>query len=419
MDTHIPANTNSNTVATEFELFFQNLLTDISNIPECEPSKIKTKLRSTSEKYPKVKVPYKHRKIVLELSKNENIVILKQDKGRRVAVMDKHKYIGKHMSLLTIKQFKQVDSDPTKTLDSKLQRWLRKLKSKLSPYEYKKWYSTGSSPGNFYGTEKLHKLPANGKIDNLPIRSIVSNINTAATYQLAKHLSKVLSPLRESEHSIKSTNDFIRQINKELIPAGYEMVSFDVEWLFTNVPLNRTIDLILRRIYDHKELETSITKSEMKEMPTLCTKNVHFTYNRKIFVQTDGVAMGSPLGPVLADIFMTELEKTLLPNIYIRYIKYWRRYVDDTISYVKIGSIKHVLCLLNSFDENIQFTSESESKGTLPFLDLLLCRNGRELTTTVYRKKTNNDIYLNWNAFAPVRWKRCTLRTLSIQQKPI
>ena len=118
--------------------------------------------------------------------------------------------------------------------------------------------------------------------------------------------------------------------------------------------------------------------------------------------------MGSPVGPVLADIFMIELEKKLLPYIYIRYINFWRRYVDNTISYVKIGSIKHVLCLLNSFDENIQFTSESESKGTLPFLDLLLCRNGRELTTTVYRKKTNNDIYLNWNAFAPVSWKQQT-----------
>ena len=197
------------------------------------------------------------------------------------------------------------------------------------------------------------------------------------------------------------------------------MVSFDVKSLFTNVPLDRTIDIILGRIYDHKELDTSITKSEMKEMLTLCTKNVHFTYNRKIFVQTDSVAMGSLLGRVSADIFMTELEKALLRDIYIHHIKCWKRYVDDTISYVKIGSVKHVLCLLNSFDENIQFTSESESKGTLPFLDLLLCRNGRELTTTVYRKKTNNDIYLNWNAFAPVRWKRCTLRTLSVQQKPI
>ena len=178
------------------------------------------------------------------------------------------------MSFLTTKQFKQVDSDPTKTLESKVQRSLRKLKSKLSPYACKKLYPTGSSPGKFYGTTKLHKLPANGEIDNLPIRPIVSNINTA-TYQLAKRLLKVLSPLRESEHNIKSKNDFIRQIKKESISAGY-LVSSDVKSLFTNVPLDRTIDIILRRIYDHKKLETQITKPEMKEVLTFCTKNIHF-----------------------------------------------------------------------------------------------------------------------------------------------
>ena len=43
---------------------------------------------------------------------------------------------------------------------------------------------------------------------------------------------------------------------------------------------------------------------------------------------------------------------------------------------------------------------------------MLLCRSGNQLTTTVYRKKTNNDIYLNWHAFAPASWKRGTLRTL-------
>ena len=81
----------------------------------------------------------------------------------------------------------------------------------------------------------------------------------------------------------------------------------------------------------------------MKKMLTLCTKNVHFTYNKKIFVQTDGVAMGSPLGSVLADLFMIELDKTLLPDIYILYIKFWRRYIGDAISYVKIGSMKHII----------------------------------------------------------------------------
>ena len=110
---------------------------------------------------------------------------------------------------------------------------------------------------------------------------------------------------------------------------------------------------------------------------TLCTKNAHFTYNKNIFVQADTVAIGSPLGSVLADTFMIELENTLLPDIYILHIKFWRRYVENIMPYVKIGSIKHILSLLNSFNENIQFTFKSEYKSTLSFLDVLLCGNGR------------------------------------------
>ena len=86
---------------------------------------------------------------------------------------------------------------------------------------------------HFCGTAKLHKLPVNGKTDDLPIRPIVPSINTA-TYQLEKHLAEVLSLLTESENNVESTKYFIQQIKKELIPARYEMVSFSVELLFTN-----------------------------------------------------------------------------------------------------------------------------------------------------------------------------------------
>ena len=167
LGTRIPTNNNSNTITIEFELISRPYWPNVSNIPENELSKIKTKLENTCENYSKVKVPYRHRKIVSELSKNKNIVILKQGKLRTVVVMDRHKYIEKCMSLLT---------DPTKTLESKVQRLLRKLKSKLSPYKYKKLYPTVSCPGKFYGTGKLHKLLVNGKTDHLPIRPIVSNI---------------------------------------------------------------------------------------------------------------------------------------------------------------------------------------------------------------------------------------------------
>ena len=57
--------------------------------------------------------------------------------------------------------------------------------------------------------------------------------------------------------------------------------------------------------------------------------------------------MGSPLASLLADIFMIELKRSLIPNI--RKIKFWRRYVDDTICFVKIGSIEYIRSVLNSF----------------------------------------------------------------------
>ena len=58
-----------------------------------------------------------------------------------------------------------------------------------------------------------------------------------------------------------------------------------------NVPLNRTTDMILKRIYEENEIVTSTTKNEMKEMLILCTKNVHFTFQSKAYVKTDGVAI--------------------------------------------------------------------------------------------------------------------------------
>ena len=134
-------------------------------------------------------------------------------------------------------------------------------------------------------------------------------------YNLAKYLTKLLAPLRESEYIIKSTKEFIGKVKSKEVPNGYQIVSFDVKSLFINVPLDRRIDIVLRRIYDKHELQTSITRSEMKELLILCTKNVHFTFDNVIKVQNDGVAMGSPLGPVLSDIFMIELETSFLPEL--------------------------------------------------------------------------------------------------------
>ena len=75
-------------------------------------------------------------------------------------------------------------------------------------------------------------------------------------------------------------------------PSDHNVISFDVKSLFTNVTIDFTIDLILKRIYEDNEIQTNIRKKEMKQLLLLCTKNVHFSYNGILYQQGDKIAMG-------------------------------------------------------------------------------------------------------------------------------
>ena len=212
-------------------------------------------------------------------------------------------------------------------------------------------------------------MSPNDSAQHLPIRPIVSNVGTA-TYHLSKYLASLLSPLSESEYAVKNSKSFVQKVKLDKIPSNYEIVSFDVKSLFTNVALDQTISIILNRIYNNREIDTNITRSEMKELLYLCTENVHFSFDNKICIQRDCVAMASSLGPILAMIFMVELEHFVILGL-ANTLNNWRRYVDDTICYIKVDSIDSVLSKLDNFHKNIQFTVEVEKEGRISFLDVL------------------------------------------------
>ena len=126
-------------------------------------------------------------------------------------------------------QFTMLNSDPTKSLERKVQQTLRKIKHKFEDNEYKKLYSTGSRPELFYGTPKVHKLQQQQqqqRLEEITMRPVISNIGTA-TYEIAKYLNKLLTPLNKSDYNILNTDDLIRRLREETIPAGYKMISFD------------------------------------------------------------------------------------------------------------------------------------------------------------------------------------------------
>ena len=69
------------------------------------------------------------------------------------------------------------------------------------------------------------------------------------------------------------------------IPAQHKVISFDVEALFTNVPLDYAINLIIKRIYDNHGINANISRKEMKDFLILRTKNVHFSLASQSYIQ--------------------------------------------------------------------------------------------------------------------------------------
>ena len=136
-------------------------------------------------------------------------------------------------------------------------------------------------------------MAKNDNIDKLPFWPIISNIVTAS-YHLVKHLVKSLLPLSHSEFTVKNTKAFIQEFKNTLPPGDYKLVSFGVASLLTNVPLDYTISIILKQIYDRRELETKILRKEMKYILLLCTKKVHFSYDNKLYSQKMVLQWGHP-----------------------------------------------------------------------------------------------------------------------------
>ena len=208
------------------------------------------------------------------------------------------------------------------------------------------------------------------------------------------------------------------------------IASFDVKSLFTQIPLKETIDICLEESFKflNNDNENSFdlltckynnktsyfNQKELKRLLELAILDMHFLFNGTLYKQTDGVAMGSPLGPTLANAFMCHWEKKWLedcPNQFKPLL--YRRYVDDT--FLIFRSPDHInlfLNYLNSKHENIEFTCDTEIDKTLPFLDINITREDSSFNTSIYRKPTFTGLLSKYSSFSPILYKKNLIATL-------
>ena len=136
-------------------------------------------------------------------------------------------------------------------------------------------------------------------------------------------------------------------------------------------------------------------------------------FNESIYDQIDGISMGSPLAPALANLFMSHHEEKWLKSRTGKKVKFYKRYVDDIFCLMETEKMADdFLTYLNKQHKNLKFTIEKENNRILPFLDIKLEKGENGTKTSVYKKKTDTGLLTNFTSFVCYKYKTCLVKTL-------
>ena len=408
-------------VLAEFELLhrqaaeFVPVSKEAAERSRCELAALAREFASTKPDTRHFSLQREHRKTIVDLRKNQNLVITRPDKGRATVILTRQDYVDKMMAILR-DQSKFLSLGPVSQFDrtAKIEQCLREyLKTLFDSGEipecvYKTIFPVGSSRPRMYGLPKIHKL-------DVPLRPILSMCGSSQ-YNISKWLCEHLKPVVQyyGERCVRDSFMFSDAVRTKGLSRNGYMCSFDVVSLFTNVPLEEVIDICADALYRNGNIETeltTLTEDSFRKLMKLVTSDVEFSFNDVMYRQTDGVAMGSPLGPTLANIFVGYCEKKIPDE---EWPEMYSRYVDDVFSHFRSQEESIMFHKrLNSLHPSLRFTVEGEEDGSLPFLEVKVTRTEAGMVTSIYRKPTFTGLYIPWDSYSATIYKTNLVRALT------
>ncbi len=195
------------------------------------------------------------------------------------------------------------------------------------------------------------------------------------------------------------------------------------------VPVDEAIQCALEELQTDQDPRYHTADGRMvpikiwKSLFEFCTKQCNFQFMGENYDQIEGLSMGNPLAPPLANLFMIKIENRALSTGLFK-TRVWLHYVDDVyciLSQSDFEKLEDILVNLNQLHQSIKFTIESEVNGSLPFLNVLVSADNITdgFVTRVYRKPTNTNLYIKWDSAHPVSQKIGIFKTLLHQAKTI
>ncbi|XP_072023154.1 uncharacterized protein [Amphiura filiformis] len=389
--------------ATESAIKHNNLCTS-----DAEDLRSKVSSCLVNAKTPNSNLNKQQREAIKTLGGDNDITILPADKGRCTVVLDKTEYHSKVCALLNdTKTYEPLKRDPTSGYRKKVIDCLQNLEKSevIDRNLYHKLYPGESIP-KFYGLPKIHKPHA-------PLRPIVSCVDSV-TYNVAKHIAYIIGPLvGKSKHHIVNSQDFVNKVCDIHLEDNETITSYDVSALFTCVPPKEAVNCVrdfLRKDNTLKE-RTDLSPDQVCEVLELCLNTTYFVYDGKFYRQRHGCAMGSPVSPIVVNLFMEQFEQLALTSYAGTPPSHWYRYVDDTWVKLRKDQLAPFYNHINNVNEHIKFTQEELKDNKLAFLDCLVTvQSDGSLETSVYRKDTHTDQYLLFESHHPLVHKLGVIR---------
>ena len=219
---------------------------------------------------------------------------------------------------------------------------------------------------------------------------------------MAKVIAKTLKPpVGKLPHHIQSTRDFVNKVWEVTLLPGECLSSCDVTALFISVAIDPALSIIKNLLEQDDILSnrTVLSVQNIFELLGFCLHNTYFSFQDKFYEQVEGVAMGSLVSPIVANLYMEHFEGEAVRSA-SHPPRLWYRFVEDTWVIQQQAHKELFPDHINSIDPCIKFMAEGiQENGAIPFLDTLVQPEAdNSLNIKVYHKPTHTDQYLQWNS---------------------
>jgi hypothetical protein len=260
------------------------------------------------------------------------------------------------------------------------------------------------APPNLKAQLKLHKI-------DIPIRPVINN-RTAPAYKLAKHLTKMLKQYitLHNWYVITNSTNLAEDLTKLEIHENHDLVKFDIKDLYVNIPVTETLNIIKTKLLQNND--TQIAHQVLILLKEVLSQN-YFTFQHRIYQPKQGIATGSPISGIIAEIFLQHFEDTSIKHLLdTKNLAFYTRYVNDIlIIYDMTRTCSRTIdTYINNIHSNIKPNPTYEKHGSIDYLDLTITRKHKQLEVDIYRKPTSTDTTINFHSNHPIGQKMAAFR---------